>query len=518
MADVHRAPMLSPFDAYVAGLTNIEVSHPGTLYAGTYGPPLHDGLSPPGLFGHNYRSDRRQHGACFLTCVRGLQHCLRPMLPMFSGNMTLSPEVADELAAKFAESHWVEYKHAKLFVESPVCTRGVPHGLIPGIHSSLDRLVDGLEALRVLNNRENSMTVDVVASLAFSPWTQAIAPTIEFLADLSMRLCVREPSLLATGSGKAYLPDSTDPERALMRPPLLAGPVQVSMADNPFATSYEHIDSFFNCANTIVLFARMATTNKKKDPIERLHKIVDGWVTGSRTLSPQNCLLAADVLVLLSCMYPSTWRIAEPCVQLTWAKALPKVAARIEAEMAEYDDDNDHKITNQKQFALENLGLDSELLEAGRVWWGKFSRKNQHVCAWKSGIAPLLTALHDHDGSHAVTKRMVGDMRLCLEMAVRAGFLVASEDGVTPPPAPCPASTAQSAARVKRPHVDPVFVGDVTKGVDATGCLVGLKPHQLRQVVTLQMGAHLKDVKVQVSRNEGVFFSAFFYTHTHYYY
>ncbi len=48
IADVHRLPLCSPFDTYCVGLANIEPSHLGTPYAGTYGCPLDTGISPPG--------------------------------------------------------------------------------------------------------------------------------------------------------------------------------------------------------------------------------------------------------------------------------------------------------------------------------------------------------------------------------------------------------------------------------------------------------------------------------------
>lgn len=49
VADNHRLPLLSAFDTYAAGLANLEPSHMGTPYAGTYGCPLDHGISPPGM-------------------------------------------------------------------------------------------------------------------------------------------------------------------------------------------------------------------------------------------------------------------------------------------------------------------------------------------------------------------------------------------------------------------------------------------------------------------------------------
>ncbi len=418
--------------------------------------------------------------------------------------MTLSESVADELSAKFAEAHWVKFKDSKLFCEAPVYTRGVPHGLIPGIHACCDYMVEGLEQLRELNRRTESTTVDVIASLPFSPWTQAIAPTIEATADLSIRLCVRDPSLLATGSGKAYLPDSTDPERAIVRPPLLDGPVQVSMADNPFGTSYEAIGTFFNLACTLALLRRQVycPISGSMDP---LAEVIDSFVHSHGSLKYYESMLAVDALVMLSAMYPSNWKIAEPCIHHTWAKAMPRLAKLVAKDLEDlFSGPGDDLSAECHPYRLDDLGLTEEEVEAGRTWWRAFVREDESKCAWKNGVGPLINRLNAHNGSYDVTKEKCAEMRVDLERAVRAAYLVHSEDGVPPPADPCPAAKAKSMDQVKRPHVDPTFVGDSTRSIDAKGCLVGIKPHQLRQIAALSMGAHLEGVEVQVSRNEGV--------------
>ena len=410
--------------------------------------------------------------------------------------MTLSEAVADELSAKFAEAHWVKFKDAKLFCETPVYTRGVPHGLIPGIHACCDYMVDGLETLRESNLRSESTTVDVIASLPFSPWTQAIAPTIEATAALSIRLCVRDPSLLSTSSGKAYLPDSTAPARAIVRPPLLDGPVQVSIADNPFGTSYEHIDSFFNCANTLALFSRQLTTIIKTDSghelskTKVLHEVISRWVFGRASgqstapseLGRHECLVVADALVVLSAMYPSNWKVAESCIHDTWASALPALASMLSRETQACCDPQDSKRTEESSpHYLDDLGLSADQVAAGRRWWCAFCRLDKRLCAWENGVGKLVDHLEQHDGTYRVSNLKCVDMRLDLERAVRAAYLVHSEDGVASPPEPCPAARAKSMDHVKRPHVDPTFVGDAARSVDAKGCLVGRKPHPLRR-------------------------------------
>jgi len=134
--------------------------------------------------------------------------------------------MADKLCLRFAKAHWVEISDGRHFVEAPVSTRGIPHNLTPGIHACLDEYTEALETLRKHSGRTEAATVDSLLALSFSPWSQALAPVIEATADLSMRLCVRDPSLLSVQSGKAYLPDSTDEEEALVREPLFRRPCQ----------------------------------------------------------------------------------------------------------------------------------------------------------------------------------------------------------------------------------------------------------------------------------------------------
>ena len=44
----------------------------------------------------------------------------------------------------------------------------------------------------------------------------------------------------------------------------------------------------------------------------------------SKTLGTHSVAMGL-FLVLLGCMYPSKWKISEPCLLQTWAAALPKV-------------------------------------------------------------------------------------------------------------------------------------------------------------------------------------------------
>ena len=58
--------------------------------------------------------------------------------------------------------------------------------------------------------------------------------------------------------------------------------------------------------------------------------------------------------------------------------------------------------------------------------------------------------------------------------------------------------------RVRGIHLNGVFVSDLERGVQQRGALIGIKPHQLRQVCSLALGAGRVDgVACQVCRNEG---------------
>ena len=401
--------------------------------------------------------------------------------------------MASKLAPRFAKSHWVKFKDGKHFTESPVATRGVPHCMIPGVHASLEKYGDALETLRRHTKREDAQTVDSLMCLPYSAWTQALAPVIEATADLSMRLCVRDPQYSSISTGRAYLPDATSEEEAIVREPLLRRPSQTSVNDNPFATSYKNIDTFFNAACHLSLMCKDLDGRFTSNVVDGLWKTIDNWIMGSAAPGPW-IVQASDAVLLLCVMYPCTWKINEKCILECFAKACPQAVAAFEAAQTGVD-----------KMLLHNLLEKPELLQAQK-WWSAFRRHKKgdpQVCAWKSGVAPLIKLLEIHDGSHYVTTERCEEVRNALERAVQSAFLVHSEDGYKPPPAECPASAAKCPAGVRRPMIDPIFVGNEERGIEARGCLVGLKPFQYRQIANLALGAGCVEVECQVFRNEG---------------
>jgi len=86
----------------------------------------------------------------------------------------------------------------------------------------------------------------------------------------------------------------------------------------------------------------------------------------------------------------------------------------------------------------------------------------------------------------------------------KTAWLAYSDNGTAPPKSPNPASDCPTMNDVRRPHLDPIFCAQGEQlDIEPRGCLVGLKPFQLRQIYALLMGAHMPGVVVQCVRNEG---------------
>lgn len=422
--------------------------------------------------------------------------------------MALSAEAADELGPIFAAAHWVPSKDGTRFYETPVQTRGISHGLMPGVHSALDNVGEAIETLRGHLGRADAPTTDALLCLPFGAFSQGLAPISELTVDPTTRLCVRDPLHPSTRTGRAYLPDATSEEDAVVREPLFRRPGSSTFSENCYATSYEHLDSFVNAAAAVGLLARcVSEAEEEEDPVGRLWSAMDAFMMQPSlpsSIEEGSILFVGDALLLLNSMYPITWLVAEPCIVPALAVGVPALARLVE-EQAGRDELADGA-------PLCRL-VSAELLEGGRKWWAAFRRFRDapveaKVCGWRDAVAPLLRALERHDGSHFVPEATTRKVRVALEQAVQGGWLVHSKDGVSPPPPECPAHPARAPAYVRRPVVDPLFHTSLKAGTAARGCLVSIKPHQLRQLYALCLGSHLPNAEAQVVRNEGALVTA----------
>jgi hypothetical protein len=428
--------------------------------------------------------------------------------------MTCSQNVIGRISMRLAESHYVRVGESH-FVQAPLATRGFPHGLIPGVHSSTRFYVEALEQARVDAGRADAPVTEGLFSLPFSAWTQALRPDVEATADSTLRYAFRTPEQMATATGRSYMPDATSEDEALLTEPLFRRPCVASVADNPWASCYDHMEGFFNAANTLSVIARVLSPSdaggSAQIAVDALWSAIDafhdhdhdhdhrGVATPTAMGADGRHQWAADACVLLfGALYPATWGINMPMVPKGYAHAAACQARRAAA--------------GERCLPLSELSLQPLDLADCRARWAAFRRgaseggsgNEERRCAWKDGLAPLLQLLVANCGSHAVDLEMVRRTRVALERAVRGAWLVHSPDGQTPPPQPCPAHRCAAPEKVRRPTLDPVFAcSDDLETNPARGALVGIKPHALRQLYALLLGAHLPDVLVQVVRNEG---------------
>lgn len=460
VSDNHRLLLLTCFDVYAAGLANLEPTFWGTAYQGCYGPTFDSGVSSPGLLCHNLSSDKRQHGS-----------------------LMLSQEMANKLGPLYAAAHYVPCEDGTRFVESPVGTRGVPHCLTPGVHSCLENYRKALETLRLVSGN-SACTQDALLCLPVGPWSQALPPVVESAADSSLRLCVRDPSSTSIGDGRAYLPDATADEFAIVREPLFRRPSMYSNSDNPFNTAYESVESFFGCANALVMLGRAACLLRPELPrespperVDRLLSAVEVFVQSDEMGSRPEVPICADALLLLNLMYPLSYKIGENGILNSISK-LPS-------------------LVHLSKVSLAHLGglTEGEVDEVRTFWKGI-------VRIWKSGpLLNFLRALDKHDGKMDVTSSKCAEVRELLEQSAQACLHVHTAFGDLSTDHPL--YGLEETRRVRGTHLNGVFVSDLEKGVEQRGGLIGCKPHQLRQVCSLAMGAGLEKLACQFCRNEG---------------
>lgn len=494
-ADVTTLPLLSAWDVYGGGLVNLKRCFVGTAYAGVYTSPVDTGITPPGLMGHFLRSDKRHHGC-----------------------MALGQEAVNDLALGVACASVIEVGDGRHYVRAPIQLRGIPHGFTPGVHHFLDHYFCALDSMAdVLSERDGGShnprdAKEGLFCLPFSPFTQALRPASEPLIDTTARQNFRKDSGYDQTTGHSYIPDCTDEKRALVREPLFRRPCQVSVADNPFCSSYSEADTFFNAANAMALCAdglhtrckgsdACATPCPAQSALDNMWSLIDEfhfgptdaeWGEGAFVTATDACVL------LFGPMYPSAWAVGEPIVAECYALAAARQATACFSGECKTGPGNH----------LQNLGLDSVHVSEARSRWSAFRRfavgHPVEQCAWKSGVEPLMKHILLNRGSHDLDSAKLDAFRAAFEGAVRGAWLVHSPDGKSPPSSPCPASECASPAHVRRPHIDPVFAANPDCSVMPRGCLVGCKPYQYRQLLNLLAGAFLPlCLRVQVYRNEG---------------
>ena len=265
-------------------------------------------------------------------------------------------------------------------------------------------------------------TVDSVLVLPFGPFSQSLAPDVDSTADSSLRTCFRETANSSVANGRAYLPNSTSDQDAIVREPLFRRPCQVSCGDCPFATSYEAVDTFFNCASTLALLAQLAARQAGQDTstkacLSYIHACISRFVDCDDELDSISAAWAADALLLLNVLYPSNTEVGQDALLDAVAAFPPACQSALGAAHV---------------FSAADAGVEDADIQAAVTFWDSFRRGGAY-CAWDSGIAPLLELILMHNGSHNTPSCELDKFRSRLETAVRAVWLVYSANGTDPP-------------------------------------------------------------------------------------
>jgi hypothetical protein len=295
---------------------------------------------------------------------------------------------------------------------------------------------------------------------------------------------VRDPSATSIGDGRAYLPDATADEFAVVREPLFRRPSMYSNCDNPFNTAYESIESFFGCANAVVMFGRilcMLEGEARDRRVAELMHAVDCFVSGDekQRSSWLHAPICADVLLLLNLMYPLSYKIGENAVLESISK-LPSLVHRSNGPLSSIQE------------------LTTREVEEVRTFWTGILQ----ICQ-DGPLLDFLHALDVHDGKMDVTASKCAEVRELLEKSAQACLHVHAAFGDLPTDHPL--HGLGETRRVRGTHLNGVFVSDPDKGVEQRGGLIGCKPHQLRQVCSLAMGVGVEGVACQFCRNEGAY-------------
>ena len=478
------------YDAWFCGIDGLKVLNENNRYAGCYPAGLDHGLVPPGLAAKNLGSDWRKNGT-----------------------MALSAEMADRVNLQAAKHSYVRIGRTQ-YTKTPELTHGISHCLYVGMHESVQDVATAYEEARSISGlaEQHPNTQAGLHVMPFSVYSQQLAPFLECMSDQTSRHSFRDPTHFA--NGRAYLATSTAEEDALFTDAEGAGifprACQASGGDNVWATGLENAASFCNALDAIILLAREAhrrlhPADADLPPAQGAPRWAETFLQVADALhgpavertapgAPADAavMVLKAVLLALGPMYCASWRINEPIVPDCYARAVP-VQERLWRATGEAG-------------TIEGL-VGSELAQDARRRWEGFRGNDltRRPGAWAYAVRDLFVARATQDGAHEIADATVARHRELVTRCVKAAFLVHSPDGVSPPLPPCPAHKCTSPETVNAATFLPNWS---TTGAeleyDAHGALVGVVPHQLRQIYALLIGASMPDLdEVQAYRNEG---------------
>lgn len=447
---------LTPFQVYRVGHRSVKASFPTTAWVGAYGAGLELGVGGGlGRQASAETADRRNHGKCLMP-----------------------QEIADEYCTALAPEMFQKVSE-KTYDKIPVHVRGIPHHAITSVHTFLDQLDSGLERLRDLLGI-TAHTVESLQCLPFGPYADCLSPNVSPADDPTSGGRFRNRFDRLDSDARCFLVDATVTDAAIFDEPLVRRHQALDAADNPFATIHEHCSVAWSATTTVALLARtLAPDLASGQQIARLKAEITSLHEGDPKQSSHARCVAVDAVVLISSViYPPRFGIGEPVVLEGYSRVHGQ-AMRAEP--------------------VEPIA-DPECV----AYWAAFTR-DEHS-AWDDLGAMLVRALED-DGRYDSTISEIRTLKAMIDRLLTNAWLVASPDGVAPPPACHPFAKAKTRADVTAPMLAPVFVDmkDEKTGewVPPRGAAVGMKPGGYRQLLALMIGSWMPGVVVQQARNEG---------------
>ena len=464
---------LTVFNLYIAGRANIIRNMINTAWEGVYPSWLDSSVTPLGMDARNKSDDRNP------------------------GSFYMSAETSTKYARAFTKEWLVQTTNKHCDVR-PHPTQGIPHAIIPGVHTALDPYYEALQRahhhLKLPSHEQCEVLVFPV-----SPYAQqlgSVLPSPEWSVD-SLPHDVGEYC-----RGRTINPDNTDPRLAIAYSQCIQPPMQLYPGDNLLENGLEEIGSFLALASYLATLSMwcgrivVATTSKmpsSSECVDILHNTICAYVgrkgatsrtwnsvqttTTTKTLSCNvGSMVSIRALLVLNAMYPSSHAIGEPLF---------------------------HPIFELNAYSLLNDPQHKKNLQL-QEWWQVFTATDSTKCAWQQGVRPFLCELIEQQNSHAqVEPNANGVLRLreAFHNAVCASYYVYSQNGTIAIPESNPLHQVTAPNQIQRHHVDGSFVvrsGQMQcKGVcieDTTttkktrvacGGVVGLKFFQMQQFFLL---------------------------------
>ena len=506
-ADLSTLDWIGVYQVYVAGRGNMKPSVIGTPWEGQTGSWIDPGCTPPSLEAKGY-GDKRVHGT-----------------------MWMSQDVADEMATELTQSKnwWIDVGGG-VIAPRPVETRGVPWGLIPGVHAALRHYAAATELVRDLASPATSAAGGDLPSDSFvtdlvvfpvSPLAEQCAPDCRpGEGDVGYRWCTRRRrDGRQHSSGRTVNPDETDEDLAISNSRRLRTPGKSNAWDDPFASASDEVCSFYLWATVLAALSRQCAPpgaspaagvralklalraylcrpkGAVATAIERLRASRDcSEATAEASVRCRCHPVAARAAVALSAMYPSTWGLDESIVHPGLASAAPACAQCVAAQRGA-----GHRPVGLSVWQMVGEEqLDEADAASAERWWSAFDRADPARCAWEYGVGPLLVEVAATGSSHDLSPEDRRRMCRLLDRSICAAFLVHSPDGQAPPAPPCPLSNIGAPEHVRRDHVDPIHVTRFDDEQPRAG-VVGQLRFQARQILVALESGHL-GVRAQAAR------------------